>query len=44
MNPWPFIAAAYVVAAGAAVTLALLSLRGMRRAERQAAEATGRRR
>ena len=34
MNPWPFVAAAYLVTLGGAGALALASFLAMRRAER----------
>ncbi len=36
MNPWPFVIAAYAVAIVSTAALLLLSLRAMRRAEREA--------
>lgn len=33
MNPWPFVAAAYVVTLGGAVVIAIVSYLAMRRAE-----------
>ena len=36
MNPWPFVAAAYAIGAGATATLLAASWLAMRRAERAA--------